>query len=206
MFHESSLLVGYSEDWEVRPENQSVQRVASTRHQNVISRFSAVATSTALVKPTCSLSTVHETSGIKHQVSEVPIEANVRMHICSEWSQQSLSCERERRRQYLTMSMWIQSGGATISKRPPGGTVIEPAKSGSHPNLILAICCMSLLIVGMDATIVNVALPAIQKDLHARLAGLQWILDAYTLVVASFLMLAGSTSDRIGRLRVFQVG
>src|SRR5271168_1251685 len=65
---------------------------------------------------------------------------------------------------------------------------------------------MSLLIVGMDATIVNVALPAIQKDLHARLAGLQWILDAYTLVVASFLMLAGSMSDRFGRRRVFQIG
>ena len=65
---------------------------------------------------------------------------------------------------------------------------------------------MSLLIVGMDVTIVNVALPAIQKDLHARLAGLQWILDAYTLVVASFLMLAGSMSDRFGRRRVFQIG
>jgi EmrB/QacA subfamily drug resistance transporter len=65
---------------------------------------------------------------------------------------------------------------------------------------------MSLLIVGMDVTIVNVALPAIQADLHARLAGLQWILDAYTLVVASFLMLAGSVSDRFGRRRVFQVG
>jgi EmrB/QacA subfamily drug resistance transporter len=65
---------------------------------------------------------------------------------------------------------------------------------------------MSVLIVGMDVTIVNVALPAIQADLHARLAGLQWILDAYTLVVASFLMLAGSTSDRFGRRRIFQIG
>ena len=60
--------------------------------------------------------------------------------------------------------------------------------------------------MGMDVTIVNVALPALQADLHARLAGLQWILDAYTLVVASFLMLAGSTSDRFGRRRVFQIG
>ena len=85
-------------------------------------------------------------------------------------------------------------------------TVLDSAKRASHPNLILAICCMSLLIVGMDVTIVNVALPAIQKDLHARLAGLQWILDAYTLVVASFLMLAGSMSDRFGRRRVFQIG
>ena len=75
-----------------------------------------------------------------------------------------------------------------------------------HQNLILAICCMSLLLVGMDVTIVNVALPAIQKDLHANLAGLQWILDAYTLVVASLLMLSGSMSDRFGRRRVFQIG
>jgi EmrB/QacA subfamily drug resistance transporter len=65
---------------------------------------------------------------------------------------------------------------------------------------------MSVLIVGMDVTIVNVALPAIQQDLHARLAGLQWILDAYTLVVASFLMLAGSASDRLGRRKIFQIG
>jgi EmrB/QacA subfamily drug resistance transporter len=83
---------------------------------------------------------------------------------------------------------------------------VQAAKPATHPNLILAICCMSLLIVGMDVTIVNVALPAIQQDLHARLAGLQWILDAYTLVVASFLMLAGSLSDRFGRRKVFQIG
>jgi len=83
---------------------------------------------------------------------------------------------------------------------------IEPAKRLKHPNLILAICCLSVLIFSMDATIVNVALPAIQKDLHARVAGLQWILDAYTLVVASFLMLSGSMSDRFGRRRVFQIG
>src|SRR6201996_2205693 len=86
------------------------------------------------------------------------------------------------------------------------GAAVDSAKYTTRPNLILAICCMSLLIVGMDVTIVNVALPAIQQDLHARLAGLQWILDAYTLVVASFLMLAGSGSDRFGRRRVFQIG
>ena len=58
----------------------------------------------------------------------------------------------------------------------------------------------------MDVTIVNVALPAIQRDLHASLSGLQWIVDAYTLVVASLLMLSGSMSDRFGRRRTFQVG
>lgn len=97
-------------------------------------------------------------------------------------------------------------GGFYPAPGTASGIAVHPAKSTSHSNLILAICCMSLLITGMDVTIVNVALPAIQKDLHARLAGLQWILDAYTLVVASFLMLAGSMSDRFGRRRVFQIG
>ena len=75
-----------------------------------------------------------------------------------------------------------------------------------RPNLVLAICCMSLLVVSMDITIVNVALPAIRKDLTATTSGLQWVIDAYTLVVASLLMLAGSLADRFGRRRTFQTG
>ncbi|HEY7620780.1 MAG TPA: MFS transporter [Solirubrobacteraceae bacterium] len=73
-------------------------------------------------------------------------------------------------------------------------------------QLVLAICSTSLLLVGLDATIVNVALPAIQRSLHSSLSELQWVVDAYTLVVASLLMLAGSTADRLGRRRVFQAG
>ena len=65
---------------------------------------------------------------------------------------------------------------------------------------------MSLFIVGLDSTIVNVALPSIGRDLHAAVSGLQWTIDAYTLVLASLLMLAGSTADRIGRRRTFQTG
>ncbi len=72
--------------------------------------------------------------------------------------------------------------------------------------LVLAICSMSLLIVGLDSTIVNVALPAIRHSFHASLAGLQWTIDAYTLVIASLLMLSGSTADRVGRKHVFQIG
>ena len=72
--------------------------------------------------------------------------------------------------------------------------------------LVLGICSMSLLIVGLDTTIVNVALPAIHSSLHASLSGLQWTVDAYTLVLASLLMLAGSTADRVGRRRTFQTG
>ena len=75
-----------------------------------------------------------------------------------------------------------------------------------RPNLVLAICCMSLLLTGMDVTIVNVALPAIQHALGAGVSGLQWVMDAYTLVVASLLMLAGAMSDRYGRRLVFKVG
>ena len=65
---------------------------------------------------------------------------------------------------------------------------------------------MSLFIVGLDVTIVNVALPSIGHDLHAGVSGLQWTIDAYTLVLASLLMLSGSTADRIGRRRTFQIG
>ncbi|WP_241266064.1 MFS transporter, partial [Streptomyces boncukensis] len=65
---------------------------------------------------------------------------------------------------------------------------------------------MSLLIVSIDVTALNVALPTIRTDLHASVSGLQWVLDAYTLVLASLLMLAGSVADRIGRRRVFRTG
>ncbi|GGS73008.1 MFS transporter [Streptomyces griseoviridis] len=72
--------------------------------------------------------------------------------------------------------------------------------------LVLAICCMSLLIVSIDNTVLNVALPALQRDLDASTSGLQWAVDAYTLVLAALLMLAGSTADRIGRKKVFMAG
>jgi EmrB/QacA subfamily drug resistance transporter len=81
-----------------------------------------------------------------------------------------------------------------------------PELSHRRRMLVLAICCLSLFMVGIDNTIVNVALPAIKTDLHASVSGLQWTVDAYTLVLASFLMLAGSTADRLGRRRTFQVG
>jgi EmrB/QacA subfamily drug resistance transporter len=65
---------------------------------------------------------------------------------------------------------------------------------------------MSLLIVSLDVTALNVALPSMRAELHASTAGLQWTIDAYTLVLASLLMLAGSTADRIGRKKVFMAG
>jgi EmrB/QacA subfamily drug resistance transporter len=81
-----------------------------------------------------------------------------------------------------------------------------PELSSRRKYLILAICCMSLLMVSIDNTIVNVALPSIRTDLNASVSGLQWVIDAYTLVLASLLMLSGSMADRIGRKRASQTG
>lgn len=81
-----------------------------------------------------------------------------------------------------------------------------PELSHRRRMLVLSICCMSLLIVSLDNTALNVALPSMQRELHATTSGLQWTIDAYTLVLASLLMLAGSTADRIGRKRVFMAG
>lgn len=81
-----------------------------------------------------------------------------------------------------------------------------PELSRRRRLLVLAICCMSLLIVSLDNTILNVALPAMRRDLDTSISGLQWTIDAYTLVLASLLMLSGSTADRIGRRRIFRTG
>ncbi|MEU7616412.1 DHA2 family efflux MFS transporter permease subunit [Micromonospora rifamycinica] len=78
--------------------------------------------------------------------------------------------------------------------------------SPRHRSLVLAICCASMVVVVMDISIVNTALPRIHQELDASVTGLQWTIDAYTLVLAAFLLLAGSTADRVGRKRVFQIG
>jgi EmrB/QacA subfamily drug resistance transporter len=87
-----------------------------------------------------------------------------------------------------------------------GAVNATPQLTPRRKLAILSICCMSLLLVGMDNTIVNVALPSIRHGLHASLSGLQWTIDAYTVVLASLLLLSGSTADRLGRRRTFQAG
>ncbi|GAC1404078.1 MAG: MFS transporter [Mycobacterium sp.] len=78
--------------------------------------------------------------------------------------------------------------------------------SARRKGIILLSCCLSLLIVSMDATIVNVAVPNIRSDLRATGSQLQWVIDIYTLVLASLLLLSGATADRFGRRRTFQIG
>ncbi|HZD73471.1 MAG TPA: DHA2 family efflux MFS transporter permease subunit [Actinomycetota bacterium] len=72
--------------------------------------------------------------------------------------------------------------------------------------LTLGACCFGLFMVMLDNTIVNVALPSIQRELHASVMSLQLVVDAYILVFASLLLTAGALGDRFGRKKVFQVG
>jgi MFS transporter, DHA2 family, methylenomycin A resistance protein len=66
--------------------------------------------------------------------------------------------------------------------------------------------CLGFFVIQMDVTIVNVALPAIQREIGGSLAGLQWVIDAYTLALAAIMLTAGSAADRIGARKVFAAG
>ncbi len=78
--------------------------------------------------------------------------------------------------------------------------------SRTHRIRVLLICSMSLFMVGLDITAVNVALPSIGAQLNASLSWLQWTVSAYTVVMASLLLFAGSMADRLGRKRTFVIG
>jgi EmrB/QacA subfamily drug resistance transporter len=84
----------------------------------------------------------------------------------------------------------------------------QPDKGAPSPVrwLALAVLCVSLLIVTLDTTVLNVALPTMVRDLHATTTELQWIVDAYSMVFAGLLLVAGSLADRIGRKRMFLAG
>jgi EmrB/QacA subfamily drug resistance transporter len=75
-----------------------------------------------------------------------------------------------------------------------------------HRWLALGVLCASLLAIVIDNTIVNVALPTLARDLDADIGDLQWVVDAYTLVFAGLLLLAGALGDRYGRRRMLLVG
>ena len=72
--------------------------------------------------------------------------------------------------------------------------------------VILGVLCLSLLIIVMDNTILNVAIPSLIRDLDASNSEIQWIIDAYTLVFAGLLLTTGSLSDRFGRKGALQLG
>ena len=80
-------------------------------------------------------------------------------------------------------------------------------ETGSRTSMVpLLALCLGLVVVIMDATVVNTALPSIGHGLHASVSGLQWVLDGYTLVFAGTLLSAGSFGDKLGARRVFLSG
>ena len=79
-------------------------------------------------------------------------------------------------------------------------------KSEKHPWRVLAVLCLAVLMVVIDNTIVNVALPTISRDLHASNSALQWIVDGYSLPFAALMLAGGGLADRVGRRLVMVVG
>ncbi|MHC3821029.1 MFS transporter [Streptomyces sp. DT9] len=84
----------------------------------------------------------------------------------------------------------------------------SPATADSRPNraVLLAVTCLGQFMVLLDNTIVGAALPDMQHRLHTELTGLQWIVDAYVLLVAMLLLTGGVLADRFGRKRIYLTG
>jgi len=98
----------------------------------------------------------------------------------------------------------------TLAGPDPSPTPVAPEAAvgprPGHRRVILAVLSVSLLIVSLDSTILNVALPTIVRSMHATSSQLQWIVDAYVIVFAGLLLALGSLGDRVGRKWVFLAG
>ncbi len=94
----------------------------------------------------------------------------------------------------------------SVASEQAADSVAGPARDGPRAWAALAVLCVSLLMVSLDNTVLNVALPTLVRDLHATDTQLQWIVDAYAIVFAGLLLVAGSLGDRFGRKWVFQAG
>jgi DHA2 family methylenomycin A resistance protein-like MFS transporter len=99
-----------------------------------------------------------------------------------------------------------ESRSRTETIAPGRDDTISPGPAASRARAALVSVCLGFFVIQLDVTIVNVALPAIQREIGGSLAGLQWIIDAYTLALASIMLTAGATADRIGARRVFVLG
>ncbi len=93
------------------------------------------------------------------------------------------------------------TAGPEMAKAPP-----EESGQGSHSAWLLAVCCVAQFMVILDLSIVNVALPSIQSSLGFSSPDLQWVVDAYAITFAGFLMLGGRAADRFGQRRMLVAG
>ena len=85
------------------------------------------------------------------------------------------------------------------------GTV-DRAKANSRRGWVLAVMCLGAFMVFLDSAVVNTALPAISRDLGASTSSLQWVVNAYILILAGLLLVGGTVGDRFGRRRWFGIG
>src|SRR5215467_4017147 len=102
-----------------------------------------------------------------------------------------------------TITTSAPDGAAT---RAAAGTDVGASLSTRRGLLILLLLCGAQFLVVLDATIVNVALPSIQRALHFTAQNLQWVASGYALTFAGFLLLGGRAADLLGRRRIFMAG
>ncbi len=104
--------------------------------------------------------------------------------------------------------MYLDRHYRTIPSVTGAALISAPMKTEStrSKNALLAVVCLAQFMVILDVAIVNVALPAMRSGLHFSTTGLQWVVNAYTLTFAGFLMLGGRSADLLGRRRVFLTG
>jgi EmrB/QacA subfamily drug resistance transporter len=92
----------------------------------------------------------------------------------------------------------------TLDRQVPTGQQAE--EHSRHRSAVLIVCCLAQLMVVLDISVVMVALPQMRHSLGLSVTGQQWVVNAYTLAFAGFLMLGGRAADLFGRKRVFLVG
>jgi EmrB/QacA subfamily drug resistance transporter len=105
----------------------------------------------------------------------------------------------------MSESASVVRARTTTAPIPPR-TTTTTAPVRDNRWIVLVIACLAQFMVVLDATIVNVALPTIQRGLHFSASNLQWVVNAYTLIFGGFLLLGGRAADLIGRKRLFMAG
>src|SRR5271167_775700 len=98
--------------------------------------------------------------------------------------------------------MSVQTRASETVPQTPGGE----GQERSHSAWLLVVCCVAQFMVILDLSIVNVALPSIQSSLGFSSPNLQWVVDAYAITFAGFLMLGGRAADRFGQRRMIVIG
>ena len=95
------------------------------------------------------------------------------------------------------------AAGTRHAAEVPGRIGLRPGSTGA---IVLVAALLGFFMLSLDSTAVNVALPGIERDLGGSTAGLQWVIDAYTLMFAALLISAGAISDRVGAKRLYAIG